>query len=102
MYIKRKTVNNSWFFLAVLLVLAVLKGMDYLKILSFEKASSLYLLLYCNIPLYALLRFVLLSSTFILNNNYLRSHLYIEELVSKKKLKAGVSYAFLDRLGRYR
>ncbi len=40
MYIKRKTVNNSWFFFGMLVIITALKGLDYLKIWSFEKVSS--------------------------------------------------------------
>lgn len=99
MYIKRKTVNNSWFFFAVLLLMAALKGLDYLKVLSFEKASTAIftgLLLH---PFFCLLVVGLAIFTFFLNNNYLRSHLYMEELVSEKKLRQSQHYSFLDKYG---
>lgn len=99
MYIKRKTVNNAWFFIVVLLFIAMLKGLDYLKILSFEKASSSLFISLLHYPVFCLIPIALAVFTFLLNNHYLRSHLYIEELVGEKKLKAGKNYAFLDRLG---
>ena len=99
MYIKRKSVNHSWFFLAVLLFMAALKGLDYLKVLSFEKASSNLFISFLHYPILCIIPVGLTVFTFLLNNNYLRSHLYIEELASEKKLKTGKNYAFLDKLG---
>ena len=99
MYIKRKTVNNAWFFIIVLLFIAAFKGLDYLGVLSFEKASSSLFIALLDHPVFCIVPVVLAVYTFMLNNHYLRSHLYIEELVSEKKLKTGKTYAFLDRLG---
>ncbi len=99
MYIKRKTVNNSWFFFGVLVFMTALKGLDYLKIWSFEKASSHVFIALLHNPIFCLTAVALAVYTFILNNNYLRSHLYIEELVSEKKLKLSKNYSFLDKYG---
>jgi hypothetical protein len=99
MYIKRKTVNNSWFFFGVLIFMAALKGLDYLKILSFEKASSHLFIALLHNPVFCLIPVAMAIYIFILNNNYLRSHLYIEELVSEKKLKLSKNYSFLDKYG---
>ena len=99
MYIKRKTVNNAWFFFAVLVFIAALKGLDYLKLLSFEKASSSLFLSILHYPLLCLIPVALALFIFTVNNRYLKSHLYIEELVTEKKRKGGKSFAFLDRLG---
>ena len=51
MYIKRKTINNAGFFFAVLVFIAALKGLDYLKLLSFEKASSSLFITILNYPI---------------------------------------------------
>ena len=99
MYIKRKTVNNSWFFFAVLIIIALLKGLDYLKVFSFDKTSAQLFIALLNHPAFCLVAVALAFFTFTLNNNYLRSHLYIEELVSEKKLRQSKSYSFLDRYG---
>lgn len=99
MYIKRKTVNNSWFFFAVLLFMGALKGLDYLKVLPFEKASSGLFISLLHYPFLCLLPVALAVCTFLLNNRYLRNHLYIEELVSKKKLKQSENYSFLNKYG---
>jgi len=99
MFIKRKTVNNSWFFLAVVVFIAALKGLDYLKVLSFEKTSSYVFIELLHMPILCLLPLALAAYTFLLNNRYLRSHLYIEELVSEKKLTISKNYSLLDKYG---
>jgi len=99
MYIKRKTVNNSWFFFGMLVIITALKGLDYLKIWSFEKVSSQIFIALLYTPIFCLLAVALAVYTFILNHHYLRSHLYIEELVSEKKLKLSKNYTFLDKYG---
>ena len=87
MYIKRKTINNAWFFFAVLIFIAALKGLDYLKILSFEKASSSLFTTILNYPILCLIPVAMAILVFIVNNQYLKSHLYIEELISENKKK---------------
>ena len=99
MYIKRKTINNSWFFFAVLLLIAALKGLDYIRLLSFEKTSSAIFIYLLRHPLLSLLPLALAAFTFWINNQYLKSHLYIEELASTKKLQTAKNYDFLNRLG---
>lgn len=99
MFIKRKTVNNSWWLLFMLIVILALKGLDYFKLLSFEKISTSIFTAFLAYPVLCLIPAGIALFTFLINNNYLRSHLYIEELVSEKKLKAGKAYSFLDRFG---
>ena len=99
MYIKRKSVNSSGWFLGMVLFIAIIKGLDYFKILSFEQTSArlfIYLLqhsLLCAIPI------LLAFTTFFLNNNYLKSNLYLEELVRERKLKLSKNYSFLNKYG---
>ena len=99
MYVKRKTANNSWWLLFILLLLAVFKGIDYLNILSIEKLSTNIFTFLLQHPGLCYVPVLIAYNTFRVNNNYLRSHLYIEELVSERKLKAGKQYTFLDRFG---
>ena len=99
MYIKRKSISSNWWFFAIIIMIAILKGFDYFKIISFEKTSAnlfiglLHHAWLCIVPL------ALATVTFLINNNYLRSHLYIEELVSERKLTISKKYSFLDRYG---
>jgi hypothetical protein len=99
MFIKRKTNNNSWWLLIILLFIVALKGVDYLKILPLEKLSTNVFTLLLKYPALCFLPVVLAAFTFLMNNRYLRRHLYIEELVSERKLKSTTDYAFLNKLG---
>jgi hypothetical protein len=99
MYIKRKSASNSWWFLSIILAIAALKAMDYFKLLSFEKSSSTIFLYLLQHPILSIIPVAIAITTFYINNSYLRSHLYIEELVSETKLKAGKNFAFLNKLG---
>ncbi|MEP7145135.1 MAG: DUF5687 family protein [Ferruginibacter sp.] len=99
MYIKRKSFNSSWWFFSIILIIAIFKGFDYFKIISFEKASANIFTALLNHPWLCILPVALAITTFLLNNSYLRNHLYIEELVSESKLKVSKNYAFLNRYG---
>ena len=83
----------------MILFIALIKGLDYFKILSFEQASAkifIYLLQHawlCVIPI------SLAFYTYFISNKYLRSNLYLEELVSERKLKYSKNYSFLDKYG---
>ena len=99
MYIKRKTINNAWFFFAVLVFIAALKGLDYFKLLSFEKASSSIFISILKYPILCLVPVGMAIFVFIVNNKYLKTHLYIEELVSENKKKESKNFTFLNRLG---
>ena len=99
MYIKRRSVSNSWWFLSIVLLLAAFKALDYFKLISFEKSSAQIFIYLLQHPWLTIIPIAIAGITFFINNNYLRSHLYIEELVSEKKLKAGKNFAFLDRFG---
>lgn len=101
MYIKRKSVNNSWWFFGMIFFIAVIKTLDYFKILSFEQTSAklfIYLLQY---PLLTVLPVMISALVFFVNNRYLRSHLYLEELESGRKIVSSKNYSFLNKYGEY-
>lgn len=99
MYIKRKSVSNSWWFVSIILAIIILKSLDHLKLISFEKSSASIFLFLINYPVVCIVPIMIAGITFYINNNYLRGHLYIEELVGETKLKASKNFAFLNKLG---
>ena len=99
MYIKRKSINSSWWFFAIVVIIALLKAFDYFKIISFEKTSANVFIGLLHHPWLCIIPLALATIIFLLNNNYLRSHLYIEELVSERKLTISKKYSFLDKYG---
>jgi hypothetical protein len=99
MFIKRKSINSSWWFFGIFLIIALFKGLDYFHVLSFEKASTSIFIFLLHHPWLCIIPVSLAVATFRLNNSYLRRHLYIEELVSERKLKVSDKYRLLDRYG---
>ena len=99
MYIKRKSINSAWWLISILLILAALKGFDYLHIVSFEKTSAQIFMSLLQHPWFCVFPLIFAFITFKVNNSYLRSHLYIEELTSAKVLKLSKSYSFLNKYG---
>lgn len=99
MYIKRKSIVSSWWFFIIVIVIAVLKGFDYFKIIFFEKIFDSVFMGLLHHPWLCAIPLALAIITFLINNNYLSSHLYIEELVSERKLKISKNYSFLDKYG---
>ena len=99
MFIKRKTGQNSWWLLIITVIIVALKGIDYLHILSLGKLSSYIFTVLLKYPALCSVPVAIAYCTFLTNNRYLRNHLYIEELVSERKLKLSKNYAFLGKLG---
>lgn len=99
MFIKRKSVSNSWWFLGIVILLGIFKALDYYKLVSFEHSSAQIFIYLLKHPLLCIVPVVIAVTTFLLHNRYLRSHLYLEELLSEKKIKAGNNFTFLDRFG---
>ncbi len=99
MYIKRRSISSSWWFFAIIIIIAILKGFDYFKIISFEKTSANLFIGLLHHPWLCIIPLALATVIFLINNNYLRSHLYIEELVSERKLTISKKYSFLDKYG---
>jgi hypothetical protein len=99
MYIKRKSVSNSWWFLAIVIILAIFKALDYYNLVSFEHSSAQIFIYLMKYPLLCIIPVITVGTTFLLHNVYLRRHLYLEELVSEKKIKYGNHFTFLDRFG---
>jgi len=83
----------------IIATIGILKGFDYCSIICFEKASARIFTAVLNHPWLCILPVTLAIFTFFVNNNYLRSHLYIEELVSERKLRVSKNYTFLNRFG---
>ena len=99
MYIKRKSISSAWWLLGIVLIIATLKGLDYLHLLSFEKTSATLFIGLLHHPWLCSIPLALATVTFFINNKYLRSHLYLEELVSERKLTISKNYSFLDKYG---
>jgi hypothetical protein len=99
MFIKRKTGHNSWWLLIILVIILLLRGIEYLHIVSLSKMSTHVFTFLLKYPMLCMLSVAIAYCSFLINNRYLRNHLYIEELVSERKLKLSKNYAFLGKFG---
>ncbi len=99
LYIKRKSINSSWWFFGIVIAIALVKGLDYFHILSFEKTSGNIFTGLLHHPWLCVIPASMAVITFFINNNYVKNHLYIEELVSERKLKVNRNYSLLDKYG---
>jgi hypothetical protein len=99
MYLKRKTVNSMRWLLFMLLVIAGLKGLDYYHIIPLEKISTAVFLYLLEHPSFCIIPLLISCTTFLIHNNHLKSHLYLEELVKDQKVKTAPAYSHLHQLG---
>ena len=99
LYIKRKSMNSSWWFLSIVLAIAALKGLDYFKLLSFEKASAHLFIGLLQHPWRSVLPLALATATFLKSNHYLKAHFYLEEIVKEQKFKISNRYSLLNKYG---
>lgn len=100
LYIKRKsTLSNKWLF-GFFAVITLLGFLDYKNIISIRSASSWLFLRILHTPWLSLIPTILATLIFTINNHYLRSNLYLEE-ISKKQKRASNSteYSWLDKYG---
>ncbi len=99
MYVKRKSVSNSRWFFVLLLLIVLLKSLDYFKFLPIEKISAEVFIYLLEHPLHCIFFVAAAWLIFLLHNNYLRSHLYIEELLPEGKIKTANTFSLLNRFG---
>lgn len=99
MYIKRLTTVSGKAIVIVVSIIAILSSLEYFKILSITAVSNIifdFLSLY---PLIGLIFSIAAIIVYILNTNYLRRNMYIEELSSGSAAKVSTDYPFLDKFG---
>ncbi len=99
MFIKRKSINNSWWFLGMILFIAAIKVLDYFKILSFEQGSGKLFIFLLQHPILSVLPVIICMGVFFINYVYLKNHLYLEEIESDRKIVTSKNYSFLNKYG---
>lgn len=99
MYIKRLINVNIKIIMIVVAVLAALALLEYFKIFSLTAISNRVFDFISLYPISALTFTIAALSIYILNSNYLRNHLYTEELSTEREKKTSTDYPFLDRYG---
>jgi hypothetical protein len=99
LYIKRKTILNSWWMVGFFLVVALFGLGDYYHVFSLSHASEIVFIQLISRPALCLMTVVLAIGAFVNNYYFLYNNLYLEDIGKKDKRKTGADYAFLDRFG---
>ena len=99
LYVKRKTIINSWWLVGFLGVVGTLIALDYFHVFSFRALSaSLFTLLLAS-PWLSFI-FVALAVISTMNNSlFLRKNLYFEEIARKGRRRQSTEYAWLQQWG---
>ena len=100
LYIKRKSITNTWYTFVGFVLFAGFAALDYYKIISIMAVSDSVFQAIAAHPYYAFIFSIAAFGIFKLNSDFLRKNLYVEELSSKQEKKVSTDYAFLNRFGR--
>jgi len=99
LYIKRKTIINSWWLVIFLGAVGVLIALDYFKIFSFHALSTTLFTRQITNP-WLTIGFVILAIESFLNNaRFLRKNLYFEEMTRRGRQRQTTEYAWLQQWG---
>jgi len=99
LYIKRKTIVNSWWLVGFLAAVGILIALDYFHILSFRSLSTSLFTLLIRSPLLSIGFVALAVASFINNSRFLRHNLYFEEIARRGRQRQTTEYAWLQQWG---
>jgi len=99
LYVKRKTIINSWWLVGFLGAVGILIALDHFHIFSFTALSTALFTSLLKYPILSL-GFVALSiCSFVNNSLFLRHNLYFEEMTRKGRQRQSAEYAWLQQWG---
>lgn len=99
LYIKRKSILNSWWYVGFFVVIALFVASDYFGIFSLSAFSAVVFEFMLHYPLLALVPVLLAVLAFLNNYRFLLKNLFLEDILRKGKQQQGADYAFLNRFG---
>jgi hypothetical protein len=99
LYIKRKSIVNSWWFVIFFGMIGSLAAADYFHFFSLRNASAFIFTRMLASPLICVLPLAMAVFAFVNNYRFLFKNLYLEDIVTKNSKKEGVEYTFLNRFG---
>lgn len=99
LYVKRKSILNSWWYAIFFAVIGAFAAADYLHLFSLRNASAVVFTKMLTSPLIFLLPLAMAIFAFINNYRFLLKNLYLEDIVAKSKTKQSTDYTFLNRFG---
>ncbi len=99
LYVKRKSIVNSWWYVIFFGVIGSFAAADYFHIFSLRNASVFIFSSILNYPFFCLLPMAMAVAAYINNYRFLYNNLFLEDIVAKSKRKEGTDYNFLHRFG---
>jgi uncharacterized protein DUF5687 len=99
LYIKRKTIVNSWWLAGFFVVITSFGLCDYFNIFSVTHISSIIFIKLIHHFWLCIFAIALAVISFINNYNFLLKNLYLEDISGKSKRRESTEYTFLDRFG---
>jgi len=99
LYVKRKSILNSWWYVIFFGVIGAFAAADYFHLFSLRNVSAFVFTKMLAAPLICALPPGIAALAFINNYRFLFKNLYLEDIVGKGKKKESADYAFLNRFG---
>jgi len=99
LYVKRKSIINSWWYVIFFAVIGAFAAADYFHFFSLRDASAVVFIKMLAMPFLCVLPVGMAIMAFINNYRFLLANLYLEDIVSKSRKKEGAEYTFLHRFG---
>jgi hypothetical protein len=99
LYVKRKSIINSWWFVIFFAAIGSFAAADYFHFFSLRNFSAFVFTKMLTVPLICLLPIAMAIFAFINNYQFLLKNLYLEDIVAKNRKKQSAEYAFLNKFG---
>jgi hypothetical protein len=99
LYIKRKTIINSWWLVGFLVAVGIVIALDYFHILPFRSLSTSLFTLLLRSPWLSIAFIALGVTSFINNSLFLRRNLYFEEMARRGRQRQTTEYTWLQQWG---
>ena len=99
LFVKRKTIVNSWWLVGFLLTVCIFAALDYFHILSVRTVSSILFVRLLSAPWLCSIPLIMGFSAWFNNTRFLKNNLYLEEIVRSGKEKQSTEYSWLQQFG---
>jgi hypothetical protein len=99
LYVKRKTIINSWWLVGFLGAVGILIALDHFHIFSFTALSTALFTTLLKYPILSLGFLALCICSFVNNSLFLRRNLYFEEISRRGRQRQSAEYAWLQQWG---
>lgn len=99
LYVKRKSIINSWWYVIFFVVIGSLGAADYFNLFSLRHISSFLFTALLRNSVITVIPVAMAVLAFINNYQFLYKNLYLEDIAGKNRKKQSADYAFLNRFG---